>query len=119
MKIKSHFSDLKSAIEAVRKLKSEGIKSAYVDANEFKGNNGNGNHPYESNIEKGFTNLVVDSGENIDLTTSPLSLTNAVGSNINADNNGKISNIFVVIDSEDENFNEVKKIVEGMGGVVE
>lgn len=83
MKIKSHFPDLKSATEAVRKLKSEGIKSVYVDA------------------------------------TSPLSLTNAVGSSIKGDNGGKSNNIFVVIDDEGENFNKAKQIIEGMGGVFE
>jgi|GEM_PF-1030030 len=98
MKIKSHFSNLKSATEAVRKLKSEGIKNVYVDANKYKGN--------INNIEMDFIDLVIDSGDN-----SPLE------SSIKGCNGSKNSNIFVIIDTEDENFNKVKTIVERMGGV--
>lgn len=108
MKIRSHFSDLKSAAETVRMLKLEGIKSAYVDANEYRRYVSKRNNPYANDIEMSFTNSSIDSREN-----------NSIVNSIKGGNNNKRSNIFVVIDAEDEKFNKVKAIVESMGGVFE
>jgi len=100
MKIKSYFPDLKSATEAVRKLKSEGIKSVYVDANSYKDD--------IDNIEESFISLAMNSVE-----------TNSLTNNINGNNVSKNRNVFVVIVTKGENINKAKEIVENMGGIIQ
>jgi len=100
MKIRSYFPDLKSATEAVRKLKSEGIKSVYVDANSYKDD--------IDNIEESFISLAMNSVE-----------TNSLTNNINGNNVSKNRNVFVVIVTKGENINKAKEIVENMGGIIQ
>lgn len=100
MKIRSYFPDLKSATEAVRKLKSEGIKSVYVDANSYKDD--------IDNIEENFISLAMNSVE-----------TNSLTNNINGNNVSKNRNVFVVIVTKGENINKAKEIVENMGGIIQ
>lgn len=100
MKIRSYFPDLKSATEAVRKLKSEGIKSVYVDANSYKDD--------IDNNEENFISLAMNSVE-----------TNSLTNNINGNNVSKNRNVFVVIVTKGENINKAKEIVENMGGIIQ
>lgn len=121
MKITTYFSNLKSANEAVEKLKSEGIKNAYVDANDHYTNimNAQTNLPGAS-FGENLSNLVLNSGDNnIDQDVSPLTAANPMVSGMGNTEEITDINCSVHVEADDDNLNTVKNIIKDMGGLFE
>ncbi|MBZ2175467.1 hypothetical protein K8M07_09445 [Schnuerera sp. xch1] len=121
MKIKSYFPDLKSATETVRKLQSEGIGNAYVDANDYHNRNRNvKTNPPGTSYGESLSDLVLNSGSNIiDPNAAPLTAANPMVSGMAGFEEITDINCCVIVETDDNNSNKAKDIIENMGGIFE
>lgn len=121
MKIKSYFPDLKSAKEAVQKLKSMGINNAYVDAHER--NNGNRNIGANlpgASFGENINDLALGNAEDdIYPYITSMSNTGPITSGLGGLTGDSRTNYSIIVETDDNNSNEVKSLIEDVGGVIE
>lgn len=121
MEIKAYFGDIKSANETVKKLKSAGFNNSYVDANDHYVDNRNivTNLPGTAD-GKSLADLVINSGDdNMDHDTAPLAAASPMVSGMSDFEEITDINYTLFVNTEDNDSNEAKDIIENMGGTLE
>lgn len=119
MKIEGFFSNIKKANDTIKQLKGTGFKKAYLDLNDHYDTNRN-NEINQAGTENSasLADLVLGSGSTIvsDRSKAPLAAASPMVSGM-----GKMSEVAdvdckVVVEAEDNNIDNAKKIIRDMGG---
>lgn len=121
MKIRSFFSNLKSANEVVEELKSSGFNNAYVDANDhYIGNKDvRTNLPGTSDGES-LADLVLNSGsDDVDKGTSPLAAASPMVSGMGKMEEITDINYCVFVETNGNDSRKAEEIIKNMGGTLE
>ena len=120
MKIEGYFSNIKTANETVAKLNDEGFKGAFVDINEHITNAysqkkfvGSQDVPSLSQAVLGERDM---GGENV---TSPLAAASPMVSGMGSFEEVADINCKVVVEVGDGNIENVKKMINSMGGTTD
>lgn len=121
MKIKGYFSNLKDANEVVEKLKSQGFKNSFVDANDhYIGNRDVKTDLAGTSGGESLADLVLNSGaNNVDRGNSPLSAASPMVSGMGSTEEITNINCCVVVDMNGGDTNLAESIIVDMGGILE
>lgn len=121
MKIKGYFSNLKDANEVVEKLKSQGFKNSFVDANDhYIGNRDVKTDLAGTSGGESLADLVLNSGaNNVDRGNSPLSAASPMVSGMGSTEEITDINCCVVVDMNGGDTNLAESIIVDMGGILE
>ena len=121
MKIKGYFSNLKDANEVVEKLKSQGFKNSFVDANDhYIGNRDVKTDLAGTSGGESLADLVLNSGaNNVDRGNSPLSAASPMVSGMGSTEEITDINCCVVADMNGGDTNLAESIIVDMGGILE
>lgn len=119
MKIEGFFGNIKKANDTIKQLNETGFKKAYLDLNDYYDVNRN-NQINQAGTENSasLADLVLGSGSTIvsDRSKAPLAAASPMVSGM-----GKMSEVAdvdckVVVEVEDNNIDNAKKIIRDMGG---
>lgn len=121
MKIKGYFGNLKDANEVVEKLKSQGFKNSFVDANDhYIGNRDVKTDLAGTSGGESLADLVLNSGaNNVDRGNSPLSAASPMVSGMGSTEEITNINCCVVVDMNGGDTNLAESIIVDMGGILE
>ncbi len=121
MKIKGYFGNLKDANEVVEKLKVQGFKNSFVDANDhYIGNRDVNIDLAGTSGGESLADLVLNSGANsIDKGNSPLAAASPMVSGMGSTEEITDINYCVVVDMDGGDSNLAKNIIMDMGGTLE
>lgn len=122
MKLEGFFGNIKNANDTIKQLKQSGFENPYLDLNDFYDENKNTrrNIPGTANGSS-LSNLVLGSGANIvtDRSKAPLAAANPMVSGMGRMNEITDINCKVVVEVDDNNVENAKKIIEDMDGTVD
>lgn len=110
MRILGYFPDLKSANEAFKVLKAEGVGKAYVDAN-----NTNNQDIVNSFPGTSFRSSVSEPSSNSPTFTDSTTAGKEQGDGLKNNSN---NNYAVVVETDETSLEQVKNIISQMGGVI-
>lgn len=120
MKIEGFFSSIKTANQTATKLKSEGFSGAFVDINEHRNNAYSKSGPLGSEKISSLSEAVLGEGNNRgERINSPLAAASPMASGMGGFEEIANINCKVVVEVNDRNVQDAKKIINSMGGTTD
>lgn len=122
MKIEGFFDNIKRANDTIKQLKETGFKKAYLDLNDYydKDRNTQINQVGNENSTS-LADLVLGSGATIvrDRSKAPLMAASPMVSGMGRMNEVADIDCKVVVEAEENDMDDAKKIIKDMGGILD